>query len=52
MTTSLAQKGLGLGTLGMSPSKVKEYCNRAGFNRINKLPVDNPFNVLYEVKMV
>jgi ubiquinone/menaquinone biosynthesis C-methylase UbiE len=52
MTTSLAQKGLGLGTLGMSPSKVKEYCNRAGFSRINKLPVDNPFNVLYEVKMV
>jgi 2-polyprenyl-3-methyl-5-hydroxy-6-metoxy-1,4-benzoquinol methylase len=52
MTTSLAEKGLGLGTLGMSPSKVKEYCNKVGFNHIRKLPVDNPFNVLYEVKVM
>jgi hypothetical protein len=51
MTTSLAENGLGLGTLGMSPSKVKEYCNKAGFDYVRKLPVDNPFNVLYEVKI-
>jgi hypothetical protein len=35
-----------------SPSKVKEYCNKVGFNHIIKLPVDNPFNVLYEVKVM
>jgi 2-polyprenyl-3-methyl-5-hydroxy-6-metoxy-1,4-benzoquinol methylase len=51
MTTSLAENGLGLGTLGMSPSNVKEYCNKVGFNHVRKLPVDNPFNVLYEVKI-
>lgn len=51
MTTSLAEKGLGLGTLGMSPSKVKEYCNKVGFSHVRKLPVDNPFNVLYQVKI-
>lgn len=51
MTTSLAENGLGLGTLGMPPSKVKEYCNKAGFDYVRKLPVDNPFNVLYEVKI-
>lgn len=51
MTTSLAENGLGLGTVGMSPSKVKEYCKMVGFNHVRKLPVDNPFNVLYEVKI-
>ena len=50
MTTSLAEGGEGLGTLGMPPSKVNEYCNGAGFNNVRKLPLDNPFNILYEVK--
>jgi ubiquinone/menaquinone biosynthesis C-methylase UbiE len=43
MTTSLAEGGQGLGTLGMPPSKVKEYCNVAGFTHVRKLPLDNPF---------
>lgn len=51
MTTSLAENGLGLGTVGMPHSKVKEYCKRVGFNHVRKLSVDNPFNVLYEVKI-
>ncbi|MDQ4073014.1 MAG: class I SAM-dependent methyltransferase [Thermoproteota archaeon] len=51
MTTSLANNGLGLGALGMPPSRVKKYCSDAGFSHVRKLPVDNPFNVLYEVKI-
>ena len=51
MTTSLAEGGQGLGTLGMPPSKVKEYCNVAGFTHVRKLPLDNPFNLLYEVRL-
>lgn len=50
MTTSLASNGSGIGTLGMPPSKVKEYSEKAGFSHVKKLPVDNLFNVLYEVR--
>jgi SAM-dependent methyltransferase len=50
MTTSLAEGGEGLGTLGMPPSIVKKYCDEAGFSDVRKLPLDNPFNILYEVK--
>ena len=50
ITTSLAEGGQGLGTLGMPPSKVKEYCNEAGFTYVRKLPIDNLFNILYEVR--
>ena len=50
MTTSLAEGGEGLGTLGMPPSMVKKYCDEAGFSNVRKLPLDNSFNILYEVK--
>ena len=38
--------------LEMPPLKVKEYCNVAGFTHVRKLPLDNPFNLLYEVRLV
>ena len=50
MTTSLAEGGEGLGTLGMPPSMVKKYCDEAGSSNVRKLPLDNSFNILYEVK--
>ena len=50
MTVSLGAGGEGLGTAGLPESKVKEYCTRAGFKYIKKVPLDNPFNSLYEVK--
>jgi SAM-dependent methyltransferase len=50
MTTSLAEGGKVLGTVGMPQSKVIEYCREVGFSHVRKLPGDNPFNVLYEVK--
>ena len=50
MTSSLAQEGAALGTCGLPEVKVKEFCEEAGFSNVNRLPVENPFNILYEVK--
>jgi SAM-dependent methyltransferase len=49
MTTSLAWGGAGLGTLGLHERKVQEMCSEAGFRTVRKVPLDNPFNNLYEV---
>ena len=50
MTTSLAQGGEGLGTLGLHPHKLDELSKEAGFSSCRKLPLENPFNNLYELK--
>ena len=50
MTVSLGAGGEGLGTAGLPESKVKEYCTRAGFKYIKRIPLENPFNCLYEIK--
>ena len=50
MTVSLGGGGEGLGTAGLPESKVKEYCTHAGFKSIRKVPLENPFNSLYEIK--
>jgi 2-polyprenyl-3-methyl-5-hydroxy-6-metoxy-1,4-benzoquinol methylase len=50
MTTSLAQGGAGLGTLGLPEAKLRALCIEAGFRSVERLPLENPFNVLYEVK--
>jgi 2-polyprenyl-3-methyl-5-hydroxy-6-metoxy-1,4-benzoquinol methylase len=49
MTTSLAQHGAGLGTMGLPPSKMTELGKAAGFRTVRKLPLENPFNNLYEL---
>jgi SAM-dependent methyltransferase len=50
MTTSLANHGAGLGTLGFHEAKVRELCEKAGFGSIRRVPLENPFNNLYEAK--
>jgi SAM-dependent methyltransferase len=50
MTTSLSNGGVGLGTLGFHERKVSELSAEAGFSSVRKLPLDNPFNNLYEIK--
>ncbi|MCI0443081.1 class I SAM-dependent methyltransferase [bacterium] len=50
MTTSLAQGGAGLGALGFHESKVRELCSKAGFTNIRRLPLDDPFNNIYEIR--
>jgi SAM-dependent methyltransferase len=49
MTTSLAHGGEGLGTMGLPESKVRALCTEAGFSSVRRLPLENPFNTLYEI---
>ncbi len=50
ITTSLAHGGAGLGTMGLPEPTVRELCCEAGFSSVRQLPIENPYNVLYEVK--
>lgn len=50
MTTSLANGGRGLGTCGLPPSVATELCQEAGFGSVQRLPLENPFNILYDVR--
>jgi SAM-dependent methyltransferase len=50
MTTSLALNGAGLGTLGFHEPKVRELCGEAGFRTVRRLPLENPFNSVYEIR--
>jgi len=50
LTTSLAHGGEGLGTLGLPESKLRELCTEAGFSSARRVPMDNPFNALYEIR--
>ena len=50
MTTSLANGGVGLGALGLPEPKVKELCTEAGFASVRMVPLENPFNNLYEIR--
>lgn len=50
MTTSLGAGGVGLGTLGFHERKVRELCTQAGFNTVRRVPLENPFNILYEIR--
>ena len=50
MTTSLAQDGAGLGTLGLHEPKVRELCAAAGFSSVRRVEMDDPFNSLYEIR--
>jgi hypothetical protein len=49
LTLSLAGHGEGLGTLGLHEPKLRELAAEAGFNRVQRLPMENPFNCLYEL---
>jgi hypothetical protein len=51
MTTSLAHDGEGLGTVGLPESKLRELCEDAGFGELRKVPLEDPFNSLYEVAL-
>jgi len=49
MTTSLAHHGEGLGTVGLPETKMRELCAEGGFSNVRRVPMENPFNILYEV---
>lgn len=49
MTTSLAHHGEGLGTLGLPETKLRELCVEAGWSSVRRVPIEVPFNTLYEI---
>jgi ubiquinone/menaquinone biosynthesis C-methylase UbiE len=49
MTTSLAHGGAGIGAC-MGEQKARELAYAAGFKHFRKLPIEEPFSVLYELK--
>ncbi len=50
MTTSLANNGAGLGTVGLPEGKVREYCKEVGFNTVKRIEIDHPLNAVYEIR--
>lgn len=50
MTTSLANNGEGLGTLGLPLSKVEELCYEAGFSEVSEVEINHPLNSLFLIK--
>lgn len=50
MTMSLAEHGAGLGTLGLHEGKLRELCTQVGFGAVRTVPIENPFNSLYEIR--
>jgi SAM-dependent methyltransferase len=49
MTTSLSQNGAGIGAV-MGEKKARELVEQAGFTQFKVLPIDNPIQVLYEIR--
>jgi hypothetical protein len=49
MTTSLAHGGVGPGTMGLPAARLHDLAARAGFGRVRRVEMDNPFNSLYEL---
>jgi 2-polyprenyl-3-methyl-5-hydroxy-6-metoxy-1,4-benzoquinol methylase len=49
LPVSLAEGGAGLGTLGLPESRLSELATEAGFSKIRRVPIDDPFNSVYEL---
>jgi ubiquinone/menaquinone biosynthesis C-methylase UbiE len=49
MTTSLAHDGAGIGAC-MGQAKAEELAESAGYEQFRRLPIEDPFSVLYELK--
>lgn len=49
MTTSLAEGGVGIGTC-MGAVKAEQLAREAGFGRFRRLPIEDPFTIIYEAR--
>jgi 2-polyprenyl-3-methyl-5-hydroxy-6-metoxy-1,4-benzoquinol methylase len=49
LSTSIAHGGEGLGTLGLPEIKLRGLAAEAGFAAVRRVPMENPFNILYEI---
>lgn len=49
LTVSLAEGGTGLGTCGLAEPVLRRMAGAAGFTAVRHIPVDDPFNTVYEL---
>jgi hypothetical protein len=49
LTVSLAEGGAGLGTCGLTEPVLRRMAADAGFRTVRHLPIDDPFNTVYEL---
>ncbi len=49
MTTSLADHGEGLGTLGLPETTLRELARETGFGKVRRVAIEDPFGALYEM---
>jgi 2-polyprenyl-3-methyl-5-hydroxy-6-metoxy-1,4-benzoquinol methylase len=49
LTVSLAEGGTGLGTCGLAEPVLQRMADAAGFSAVRHIPVDDPFNTVYEL---
>lgn len=50
MTISLAREGMGYGTAGLPPGRLRALAEAGGFRTIQRVEVDNPIQVLYDLE--
>jgi 2-polyprenyl-3-methyl-5-hydroxy-6-metoxy-1,4-benzoquinol methylase len=50
LSTSIAHGGEGLGTLGLPETKLRDLATDAGFATVRRVPMENPFNILYVIR--
>jgi hypothetical protein len=49
LTVSLAEGGTGLGTCGLAEPVLRQMAIDAGFRSVRHVPIDEPFNTVYEL---
>jgi len=49
-SASNRRRGEGLGTVGFNEEVARRMCSEAGFSSVRRIPMENPFNILYEVR--
>lgn len=50
LPTALANGAEGLGSLGLPEPALRALCTEAGLTQVRRIPQQNPFNALYEVR--
>ena len=52
MTAQLANQGEDWGTLGLPEPRLRNRCAEAEFQQVRRVPMDIPFNALYEIVLL
>jgi len=50
LPTALARADDALGTLGLPETRIRALCAEAGLRHVRRVPIQHPFNALYEIR--